>query len=67
MDELFFFFVLEVKCSLLYLFFAHELTVKKIKLQLKYEEFQQNVEHAGESGKINGNVVPDRASLIKVF
>lgn len=49
-----------------YIFFADELTVKK-NLQLKYEEFQQNVERAGESGKINGNVVPDRASFIKVY
>ncbi|XP_049370612.1 cellulose synthase-like protein G1 [Solanum verrucosum] len=36
-------------------------------IKLKYEVFQQNVERAGESGKINGNVVPDRASFIKVI
>ncbi|KAF3627434.1 putative hyoscyamine 6-dioxygenase-like [Capsicum annuum] len=36
-------------------------------IKLKYEEFQQNVNLAGESGKIKGDVVPDRASFIKVI
>ncbi|KAJ8543417.1 hypothetical protein K7X08_005940 [Anisodus acutangulus] len=36
-------------------------------IKLKYEEFQQNVNHAGESGKIKDNIVPDRAAFIKVI
>ncbi|KAK4355800.1 hypothetical protein RND71_024771 [Anisodus tanguticus] len=36
-------------------------------IKLKYEEFQQNVNHAGESGKIKDNIVPDRAPFIKVI
>ncbi|KAK4342432.1 hypothetical protein RND71_038248 [Anisodus tanguticus] len=35
-------------------------------IKLKYEEFQQNVNRAGESGKIKDDVVPDRAPVIKL-
>ncbi|KAK4364265.1 hypothetical protein RND71_015623 [Anisodus tanguticus] len=36
-------------------------------IKLKYEEFQQNVNRAGESGKIKDDVVPDRAPVIKII
>ncbi|XP_009592275.1 cellulose synthase-like protein G1 isoform X1 [Nicotiana tomentosiformis] len=36
-------------------------------IKLKYEEFQQNVNSAGESGRIKGEVEPDRAPLVKVI
>lgn len=36
-------------------------------MKSKYEEFQQNVDRAGESGKIKGDVVPDRPAFLKVL
>ncbi|OIT23967.1 cellulose synthase-like protein g2 [Nicotiana attenuata] len=35
-------------------------------IKLKYEEFQQNVNSAGESGRIKGDVEPDRAPFVKL-